>query len=60
MGIITKVFSENDKSMIQSQFILYNPDNKYEVAIDTVETAVSIVISFNQYNEDTINLKISE
>lgn len=27
--------SENDKSMIQSQFIPYNPDNKYEVSLDT-------------------------
>lgn len=27
--------SENDKSMIQSQFIPYNPNNKYEVSLDT-------------------------
>lgn len=30
-----KGISENDKSMIQSQFIPYNPDNKYEVSLDT-------------------------
>lgn len=27
--------SENDKSMIQSQFIPYDPNNKYEVSLDT-------------------------
>lgn len=27
--------SENNQSMIQSQFIPYNPDNKYEVSLDT-------------------------
>lgn len=27
--------SENNKSMIQSQFIPYYPDNKYEVSLDT-------------------------
>ena len=27
--------SENNKSMIQSQFIPYNTDNKYEVSLDT-------------------------
>lgn len=27
--------SENDKSMIQTQFIPYNPKNKYEVSHDT-------------------------
>lgn len=27
--------SENDQSMIQSQFIPYNPDNKYEISLDT-------------------------
>lgn len=27
--------SENDKSMLHSQFIPYNPDNNYEVSLDT-------------------------
>lgn len=30
------------------------------MTLDTVEEADSIVISFNQYNEDTINLKTAE
>lgn len=30
-----KGVSENDKSMIQSQFIPYDPNNKYEVSLDT-------------------------
>ena len=30
------------------------------MTLDTVEEADSIVISFNQYNEDTINLKEAE
>lgn len=30
-----KGVSENEKSMIQSQFIPYDPNNKYEVSLDT-------------------------
>lgn len=30
-----KGVSENDKSMIQSQFIPYDPNNKYEVSLNT-------------------------
>lgn len=30
-----KGVSKNKKSMVQSQFIPYNPNNKYEVSLDT-------------------------